>query len=71
MVTFPLFLVMAVLAVVYAKVRKGVGFAIFVGCLLGLTLASTEFGTPIMTYLQDFAQGISDTAKNYQSGTGK
>lgn len=53
MVTAPLFIVLlvsAIVAVKYGNVKPG---AMFLGVLLGLSLASTSFGPPILSALQD------------------
>jgi hypothetical protein len=64
MVTAPLFLILlvaAIVAVKYGPVRPG---GMVLGVLLGLSLASTQFGPPVLKALQDGVTMVVSSASN-------
>lgn len=58
MVTAPLFVVLLLITVVCVKGKVAKGGSVVLGVLLGLTLASTALGTPILDGLTAASNGI-------------
>lgn len=58
MITFPLFLLLALLAVILLKTKAVKGGALVLGVLLGLSLASTSFGPPILAALTSMCTAV-------------
>lgn len=58
MVSAPLFVIVLVLTLIALKTRAAKAGSTFLGLVLGLTLASTSFGAPIITAVTDISQGL-------------
>ena len=58
MVTFPLFLLLAAVAALLLKTKAIKGGALVLGLLLGLSLASTTFGPPILNALTQASSAL-------------
>lgn len=58
MVSAPLFVIVLVLTLIALKTRAAKAGSTFLGLVLGLTLASTSFGAPIIQAVTDISQGL-------------
>lgn len=60
MLNAPLFVVILLIVILTLKTRAARGGSVFLGLVLGLTLASTSFGAPIISAVTDMSQGLVD-----------
>lgn len=58
MINAPLFVVVLLVCLLALKTRAARPGSLFLGLVLGLTLASTSFGAPILSAVTSMSQGI-------------
>jgi hypothetical protein len=68
--TMPLFLVLLLIAIVGVKYGAMKFGAVLLGTLLGLTMASTAFGPPMVKGLEQFSKTVVETVSGAANGGG-
>lgn len=58
MITFPLFLLLGFIVVICLKTKSAQLGSVVLGCLFGLSMASTALGPPILTALTNMSTAV-------------